>query len=85
VAQRRAHDIHQRIYDNDSGDHPPLFARASQNVATAAILLWAMPEPSTPEGRRAHEELCALLECVVVQQAESSMSWRCRPKPDQPA
>jgi hypothetical protein len=23
----------------------------SQNVAAVAILLWAMPEPSTPEGR----------------------------------
>jgi hypothetical protein len=41
-----------------------------------------MPEPSTPEGRQAHEELCALLECVAVQQAESSVSrWR-GPEPD---
>jgi hypothetical protein len=44
----------------------------SQNVAAAAILLQTMPEPSTPEGRQAHEELCA--ERAMVQQAKSSAS-----------
>jgi hypothetical protein len=59
--------------------------RASQNVATTAILLRTMPEPSTPEGWQAHEELRALLECAVVQQAKSSASRRRGPKLDQPA
>jgi hypothetical protein len=49
-----------------------------------AILLRTMPEPSTPEGRQAHE-LRALLECAVVQQAKSSLSWQRGPKLDQPA
>jgi hypothetical protein len=43
-----------------------------------------MSEPSTSEGRQAHKELHALLECVAVQQAESSVSWRRGPELDQP-
>jgi hypothetical protein len=74
VARHRAHDVHRHICDDDDGDHPPLFAQASQNVVAIAILLRMMPEPSTPEGRQAHKELCALLEHAAVQQAESSMS-----------
>jgi hypothetical protein len=74
VARRRAHDVHRRICDDDGGDHPPLFARASQNIVVIAILLRMMPEPSTPEGRQAHEELHALLEHATVQQAKSSVS-----------
>jgi hypothetical protein len=31
-----------------------------------AILLQTMPKPSTLEGRQAHEELRALLECAMV-------------------
>jgi hypothetical protein len=50
-----------------------------------AILLRKMPKPSTLEGRQAHEELCALFECTMVQQAESSASRRRGPEPDQPA
>jgi hypothetical protein len=50
AARRRARDVHRRICDDDGGDLPPLFTRASQNVAAAAILLQTMPEPSTPEG-----------------------------------
>jgi hypothetical protein len=33
-----------------------------------------MPEPSTTEGRRIHGEIWGLLECVAVQQGESSAS-----------
>jgi hypothetical protein len=33
-----------------------------------------MPEPSTTDGRRVHNELQELLECAAVQQAESSVS-----------
>jgi hypothetical protein len=43
------------MYDDDSGDHPPLFTREGQNVAAVAILLQTMPKPSTLEGRQAHE------------------------------
>jgi hypothetical protein len=85
TAQCRARDVHCRICDDDGGDHPPLFNRTSQNIASATILLRTMPEPSTPEGRQAHEELHALLERAAVQQDESSVSRRCGPKPDQPA
>jgi len=56
------------------GEQPPVFNRASQNVAVAAILAQAMPEPSTMEGRRVHGELRGLLETAAVQQAESSAS-----------
>jgi hypothetical protein len=74
VARCRACDVHHRIYNDDSGDHPPLFARASQNITVVAILLWTMLEPSTPEGRQAHEELHALLERAAVQQTKSFVS-----------
>ena len=40
----------------------------------AALLLRAMPEPSTPEGRRVRQGLRGLLEQAVVQNAESSAS-----------
>jgi hypothetical protein len=83
TARRRARDVHRCICDDNGGDHPPLFTRASQNVAAVAILLRPMPEPSTPKGRQAHEELRALLECAGVQLAESSMSQRHGPEPDQ--
>jgi hypothetical protein len=69
TARCRAHDIHRRLYDDNGGDHPPLFTRVSQNVATMAIHLRMMPEPSTMEGRQAHKELRALLEHATVQQS----------------
>jgi hypothetical protein len=47
-----------------------------QNLAAAAILLRAMPEPSTTEGRRIQGELKNLLEDAVVRRAESSASRR---------
>jgi hypothetical protein len=52
---------------------PPALNWASQSLATA-ILLRAMPEPSTTEGRHIHDELWELLECADVQQVESSAS-----------
>jgi hypothetical protein len=48
----------------------------SANLAAAAILLRAMPEPSTTEGRRIQGELKNLLEDVVVRRAERSTSRR---------
>jgi len=51
-ARRRARDVNRRITEDEGGDNPPVFSTASQNVMAAALLLRAMPEPSTPEGRR---------------------------------
>ena len=48
--------------------------RASQKITAAALLIHAMPEPSTPEGRNLRKEAQALLEDAAVQQAESSAS-----------
>ena len=49
-AQRRAHDVHHRINNDEGGEQPPIFNHASQNVVAAAMLVRAMPEPSTMEG-----------------------------------
>jgi hypothetical protein len=85
VAQRRARDVYCRINNDEGGDQPPLFARASQNVAMVAILLRTMLVPSTTEGRQVHDELRGLLECAVVQQAESTASQRREPEAEPPA
>jgi len=63
-----------RIIEDEGGDNPPVFSTASQNVMAAALLLRAMPEPSTPEGRRVRQGLRSLLEQAVVQNAESFAS-----------
>ena len=73
-ARRRARDINRRIIEDEGGDNPPVFSTASQNMMAAALLLRAMPEPSTPEGRRVRQGLRGLLEQAVVQNAESSAS-----------
>jgi hypothetical protein len=52
AARCRAHDVYRRINDDEGGNQPPAFARASQNIAAMAILLRTMPEPSTAEGRQ---------------------------------
>ena len=48
-------------------ENPPALNRASQKITTAAILLRAMPEPSTPECRNLCKEALALLEDTAVQ------------------
>jgi hypothetical protein len=53
---------------------PPVFARASQNVIAAAMLLRNMAEPSNPDARRGRDEIRELLEIAAMQQAESSAS-----------
>ena len=68
--------MHHRINDDEGDDCPPTFNRASHNVAATAMLVRAMPEPSTTEGRRVRGKLRDLLETVAVQQAESSTSRR---------
>jgi hypothetical protein len=66
VARRKARDAYRRINNDEGGEQPPPFARASQNVAATAILLRTMPAPSTAEGRQVHDELRGLLEGVAV-------------------
>ena len=50
-----AHDINQRIIEDDGG--LPHLAWASQNIAVAVALLRGLLEPTTPEDRRAHHEI----------------------------
>jgi hypothetical protein len=75
-ARHRAQDVQLRIADDARARLPPASSGVGQNLAAAAILLWAMPEPSTTEGRRIQGELKNLLEDAVVRRAESSASRR---------
>jgi hypothetical protein len=65
-----------RIADDVRMRPPPASSGVGQNLAVAAMLLRAMPEPSTTEGRRIQGELKNLLEGVAVRRAESSTSRR---------
>jgi hypothetical protein len=75
-ACHRARDVQRRIVDEARAGLPPAFSGVGQNLAAAAMLLRAMPEPSTTEGRRIQGELKGLLENAAVRQAESSASRR---------
>ena len=75
-ARHMAQDVQHRIADNARARLPPTSSGVGQNLAAAAILLRAMPEPSTTEGRRIQGELKNLLEDAAVRQAESSASRR---------
>jgi hypothetical protein len=66
--------IQHRIADDVRVRLPPTSSGVGQNLAAAAILLRAMPEPSTTEGRRIQGELKNLLEDAAVRRAESSAS-----------
>jgi hypothetical protein len=68
--------IQHRIADDVRARPPPASSGVGQNLAAAAILLRAIPEPSTTEGRRIQGELKNLLEDVAVRRAESSASRR---------
>jgi hypothetical protein len=68
--------IQHRIANDVRARPPPASSGVSQNLAAAAILLCAMPEPSTTEGRCIQGELKDLLEDVEVRRAESSASRR---------
>jgi hypothetical protein len=68
--------IQHRIADDVRVRPPPTSSGVGQNLAVAAILLRAMPEPSTTEGRRIQGELKNLLEDAAVRRAESSASRR---------
>jgi hypothetical protein len=72
-----AQDVQHRIADDARARLPPASSGVGQNLAAAAILLRAMPEPSTTEGRRIQGELKNLLEDAAVRWAESSASrWQ---------
>jgi hypothetical protein len=68
---RQARDRINADFNVDDPNTPP---RASQKLIAAAMLLRAMPAPSTPEARNLHREAQALIEQAPVQQAESSSS-----------
>jgi hypothetical protein len=68
--------IQYRIADDVRARPPLASSGVGQNLAAAAILLRAMPEPSTTEGRRIQRELKNLLEDAAVRRAESSASQR---------
>jgi hypothetical protein len=75
-ARHQARDVQRRIADDARARLPPASSGVGQNLAVAAMLLRAMPEPSTTEGRRIQGELKNLLEDVAVRRAESSASRR---------
>jgi hypothetical protein len=75
-ARHLSQGIQHRIPDDVRARPPPASSGVGQNLAAAAILLRAMPEPSTTEGRRIQGELKNLLEDAAVQRAESSASRR---------
>jgi hypothetical protein len=71
-ARHLAQDVRHRITDDARARLPPASSGVGQNLAAAAILLRAMPEPSTTEGRRIQGELKNLLEDATVRRAKSS-------------
>jgi hypothetical protein len=64
----------KRINVDFNVDNPNTPPRASQKLVAAATLLQAMPALSSPEARNLHHEAQALIEQVVVQQAEKLVS-----------
>jgi hypothetical protein len=75
-ARHRARDVQHRIIDDARARLPPTSSGVGQNLAAVAMLLRAMPEPSTTEGLRIQGELKNLLEDAAVRRAESSASRR---------
>jgi hypothetical protein len=75
-ARHLAQDVRHRITDDARARLPLASSGVGQNLAAAAILLRAMLEPSTTEGRRIQGELKNLLEDVAVRRAKSSTSRR---------
>lgn len=73
-ARAKSCDVYRRIVEDTGAEQPLVFNRASQNLVAVAILLRIMLEPSTTEVRRVQGEIESLLECVAVQQVESSAS-----------
>jgi hypothetical protein len=59
-ARHQARDAQRHIVGNAKAGLPPAFSGVGQNLAAAAMLLRAMPEPSTTEGRRIQGKLKGL-------------------------
>src|SRR5699024_2087159 len=68
-AHHHARYVERRSTDDARPRLPPASSGVVQNLAAAAILLRAMPEPSTTEGRRIHGALKSLLEDAAVRRA----------------
>jgi hypothetical protein len=68
--------IQHRIADDVRARPPLASSGVGQNLVAAAILLRAMPEPSTTEGWRIQGELKNLQKDAAVRRAESSASRR---------
>jgi hypothetical protein len=81
-ARHQARDAQRRIVNDARARLPLASSGVGQNLAAAAILLRAMPEPSTTEGRRIQGELKNLLEDATVRRAESSASRRLGSPPE---
>jgi hypothetical protein len=75
-ARHQARDVQRRIAGDARARLPPASSGVGQNLAAAAMLLRAMLEPSTTEGRRIQGELKNLLEDAAVRRAKSSASRR---------
>jgi hypothetical protein len=71
-ARHLAQDVQHCIANDARVRLPPASSGVGQNLAAATILLRAMPEPSTTEGRCIQGELKNLLEDAAVRRAESS-------------
>jgi hypothetical protein len=84
-ARHQARDVQRRIADDARARLPLASSGVGQNLAAAAILLRAMPEPSTTEGWRIQGELKNLLEDATVRRAKSSASRRQGCPPEHPA
>jgi hypothetical protein len=65
-ARHQAQDVQRHIVDNAMAWLPLAFSGVGQNLAAVAMLLRAMLEPSTTEGRRIQGELKGLLEDAAV-------------------
>jgi hypothetical protein len=75
-ARHQARDVQRRIAGDARARLPPASSGVGQNLTAAAMLLRAMSEPSTTEGRRIQGELKNLLEDATVRWAKSSASRR---------
>jgi hypothetical protein len=75
-ARHQAQDVQRCIADDAKARLPLASNGVVQNLVAATILLRAMPEPSTTEGRHIQGELKDLLEDAAVRWAESSASRR---------
>jgi hypothetical protein len=65
-ARELGRQARERINADFNIDDPNTPQRASQKLIAAAMLLWAMPAPSTPEARNLHREVQALIEQAAI-------------------